>query len=109
MNRLAEHDVVCISLAREHGIMTAAQAPGADDAVRLKRRKGRAQGRNSSKMRAVSASPHRDFRAAIDEKRNVAALDYRRKAFNTIDYRALVSVGEAQQDRGDVACGQGRL
>jgi hypothetical protein len=102
----AEHDVIGISFAREHGIMTAVQTAGADDAARLERGERRAQGLDSGEMCAVGAHPRHDFGAAVDKKRNVAALNDRRHVFGAIDRRALVGLGEAQEDRRDVARGK---
>jgi hypothetical protein len=46
-------------------------------------------------MCTVRAGPRHDFGAAVDEKRNVAALNYRRYVFGAIDRGARVSLGEA--------------
>ncbi len=71
-----EHHVIGVSLACEHGIMTAAQAPYAGDAVGLERGKRALQGLYSGKMRAVGPGAPHDVGASVKQQRDVAALDH---------------------------------
>ena len=83
--------------------MTAAQAAGAGDAVGLERAERGGERRDPGQMRAVCAGADGDVRTAVEEKRDVAALDNGRDRLRAVDQRALVAVLQAQQHRGDIA------
>ena len=50
--------------------------------------------------------PGRHFRATVEQERNVAALYRCGHRLGAVDERALVGVGEAEQDGGDVGSGE---
>ena len=99
---ITEHHVIGAVLAGEHGIVAAAQSAGAGDAVGFQAWQRRGERLDAAQMGAVGADPADDLDAAVEQKRNVAALDRRRHRLGAVDERALVGVGEAQQDGGDV-------
>jgi hypothetical protein len=82
--------------------MTAAQATGAGDAVRLERRQRRGEGFDASQMGAIGAGAADDLGAAVNQKRDVAALHGGGDSFGAIDEAAFVGAGEAKQHGGDV-------
>ena len=55
--------------------MTAAQAAGAGDAVGLERGERSGEGLDAGQMRAVGAGAGDDFGMAVEQKRDIAALD----------------------------------
>ena len=100
---LAEHHVIGASLACEHGIMTAVQAAGAGDALGFERADRGGQRFDAGEMGAVGAGADRDLGMAVEEKRNIAALNDGGDRFGAIDQRALVARFEAKQNGGDIA------
>ena len=86
--------------------MTAAQAAGAGDAVGLEAWQRRGERLDAGEMRAIGADPPDDLDAAVEQQRNVAALHRSRNRLGAVDEGALVGVGEAQQDGGDVGGGE---
>ena len=100
---LAEHHVIGASLACEHGIMTAAQAAGAGDAVGFERADRGGQRLDAGEMGAVGAGAGRELGMAVEQKRNVAALNDGGDGFGAVGQRALVARFEAKQNGGDIA------
>ena len=104
----AEHHVIGASLGGEHGIMAAVQTTGAGDAVGLERGERSRQRLDAGQMRAVSAGADGQVRIAVEQKRNVMALNRGRDGFGAVDHRAFVGVLEAKENSGDVAGFQSR-
>ena len=99
---LAEQHVIGARFAGQHGIMTAAQAAGAGDAVGFQAWQRRGERLDAAQMRAVGADPADDLDAAVEQKRNVAALHCGGNRLGAVDERALVGVGETEEHGGDV-------
>jgi hypothetical protein len=99
----AEHHVIGASLAGEHGIMTAAQAPGAGDTVGLEHAERGGERRDPGEMGAVGAGAGDDFGMAVEEKRNIAALNDGSDGFDAVDQRAFVASFEAKENGRDIA------
>ena len=91
---LAEHDVIGASLGREHGIMTAAQAAGAGDAVGLEQRERGGEGFNAGEMGAIGAGARHEFRMAVQQQCDIALLHGGGHRLGAVDQRALVGVGK---------------
>jgi hypothetical protein len=83
--------------------MAAEQSAGAGDALGLESAEGAGQGVDAGEMGAVGAGAGRDFRMAVDEQRDIAALNDGRDRLGAVDQRAFVVGCEAKQHRGDVA------
>ena len=99
----AEHDVIGSSLAGEHGIMTAAQAAGTGNPLRLEQRERRGEPVNAAQMRPVGAGARHDFGTVVEDKRDVARLHHGGNMLNPFDQCPLAAIGKAQEHRGDVA------
>ena len=54
-------------------------------------------------MGAVGAGADRDLGMAVEQERDIAALNDGRDGFGAVDQRALVACLEAKQNGGDVA------
>ena len=83
--------------------MTAAQAAGAGNAVGLERADGAGERLYPGEMGAVGAGTDGKLGMAVEQDRNVAALNGGRDRFGAVGQRALVALLEAKQNCGDVA------
>ncbi len=89
--------------------MTAVQAAGSSDPSGLEHGDRSGESLDTRQMGAVGADPRHDLGPAVDQERDVAALNCRRHRFGPVDQPALVAVGEAQQHRGNVRGVERRL
>ena len=89
--------------------MTAAQAAGAGDAIRLEHGKRGVQGLDSAQMRAVGAGAGHKFGTASKQERNIAALDHGTDGLDAIDQGALVGLVKSKKNGRDVAGRQSRV
>src|ERR1700728_903773 len=83
--------------------MTAVQPAGAGDAIGPEDIEGGGERVGAGEVRAIGAGAGRDLRMAVEEERNVAALDHGRDRFGAGYQRALVALLEAKENGGDVA------
>ena len=63
--------------------------------------------RAAGEVDAVGAAARRDQRGVLDDERDIVGLDRAGEALDALDPAAVVAIGEAQQDGGDIAAGHG--
>ncbi len=92
----AERHIVGASLAREHGIITAAQAAGAGDPIGLQHGKRCGESIDPLQMRAVGAGARHNPGMAIDQRRDIAPLRHAGCRSGALDQRALLGLGKPE-------------
>ena len=83
--------------------MAAAQAAGAGNAVGLERADGRGERFNAEQMRAVGSGTRGELGMAVEQERDIAALNDGGDGFGAVDQRALVGRFKAKQEGRDIA------
>jgi hypothetical protein len=86
--------------------MSGCEAATTGNAFRFQSRECRRKGVHAAEMRAISAGARRQFDMAGEEKGGTFFLDDGGQRLSAIDQRAFVGVGEAQENRGNVAGSQ---
>ena len=90
---IPEHHIVGASFAREHGIMTAAQAAGAGDTVGLECWQCGSERFDSRDVGAVGAGATDHLGAAFEQERDIAALHGGCDRLGAFGQAAFIGVG----------------